>query len=192
MEFGASPMPETRRQMIERGNLFGVPGIPLDSSQGLRCGRSIGRCSSLPRRCRNPSHGRSDRPARRLPADLDAVARIQAHVPRSLAVGIRRITWRTIVWSRSAKIEWPDFVVARTGGGGESEILNLAVAPACGGCGIGRDCSMKSVAYTWAGDTFLEVRESNRTAREFYKALGFQAIAVRPEYYEPPWKALLS
>jgi hypothetical protein len=25
MEFGVSPMPETRRQMIERGNLFGVP-----------------------------------------------------------------------------------------------------------------------------------------------------------------------
>jgi hypothetical protein len=27
MEFGASPMPETRRQMIERGQLFGVPGF---------------------------------------------------------------------------------------------------------------------------------------------------------------------
>ena len=27
MEFGASPIPETRRQMIERGSLFGVPGF---------------------------------------------------------------------------------------------------------------------------------------------------------------------
>ena len=26
MEFGASPMPETRRAMIERGGLFGMPG----------------------------------------------------------------------------------------------------------------------------------------------------------------------
>ena len=26
MEFGVSPMPEPRRQMIERGSLFGVPG----------------------------------------------------------------------------------------------------------------------------------------------------------------------
>ncbi len=26
MEFGASPMPETRRRMVERGSLFGVPG----------------------------------------------------------------------------------------------------------------------------------------------------------------------
>jgi hypothetical protein len=35
MEFGASPMPETRRQMIERGSLFGVPGyrwIPAKST----------------------------------------------------------------------------------------------------------------------------------------------------------------
>jgi hypothetical protein len=34
MEFGASPMPETRRQMIERGGMFGVPGyrwIPAKS-----------------------------------------------------------------------------------------------------------------------------------------------------------------
>jgi hypothetical protein len=27
MEFGASPMPETRRQMIERGGMFGMPGF---------------------------------------------------------------------------------------------------------------------------------------------------------------------
>jgi hypothetical protein len=26
MEFGVSPYPETRKQMIQRGNLFGVPG----------------------------------------------------------------------------------------------------------------------------------------------------------------------
>ena len=26
MEFGVSPFPETRREMIERGQLFGVPG----------------------------------------------------------------------------------------------------------------------------------------------------------------------
>jgi hypothetical protein len=26
LEFGASPIPESRRQMIERNNLFGIPG----------------------------------------------------------------------------------------------------------------------------------------------------------------------
>ena len=30
MEFGVSPFPESRRKMIDRGRLFGVPDIPLD------------------------------------------------------------------------------------------------------------------------------------------------------------------
>jgi hypothetical protein len=39
MEFGASPMPETRRRMIERGSLFGVPGyrwLPAKTSVSVR------------------------------------------------------------------------------------------------------------------------------------------------------------
>jgi hypothetical protein len=42
MEFGVSPMPETRRAMIERGSLFGVPGyrwIPAKST--LRAGYRV-------------------------------------------------------------------------------------------------------------------------------------------------------
>ena len=34
MEFGVSPYPETRRQMIERGSLFGVPGYKWLPAQG--------------------------------------------------------------------------------------------------------------------------------------------------------------
>ena len=34
MEFGASPMPETRRKMIERGNLFGVPAFRWIPAKG--------------------------------------------------------------------------------------------------------------------------------------------------------------
>ena len=34
MEFGASPMPETRRQMIERGSLFGVPAFRWIPARG--------------------------------------------------------------------------------------------------------------------------------------------------------------
>jgi hypothetical protein len=34
MEFGVSPMPETRRRMIERGNLFGVPGFRWIPAKG--------------------------------------------------------------------------------------------------------------------------------------------------------------
>ena len=31
LEFGVSPFPETRRQMIDRGPTFGTPGVSLDS-----------------------------------------------------------------------------------------------------------------------------------------------------------------
>ena len=34
MEFGVSPMPETRRQMVERGNLFGVPAFRWIPAKG--------------------------------------------------------------------------------------------------------------------------------------------------------------
>lgn len=34
MEFGVSPMPETRRKMIERGNLFGAPGFRWIPAKG--------------------------------------------------------------------------------------------------------------------------------------------------------------
>jgi hypothetical protein len=51
MEFGASPMPETRRRMIERGSLFGVPAfrwIPAGSRAEVRYCAAIqgglGRC----------------------------------------------------------------------------------------------------------------------------------------------------
>jgi hypothetical protein len=37
MEFGASPFPETRRQMVERGRLFDVPGYRwIGAKQTLR------------------------------------------------------------------------------------------------------------------------------------------------------------
>lgn len=35
MEFGASPIPESRRQMIERGSLFGVPGYRWLPARGI-------------------------------------------------------------------------------------------------------------------------------------------------------------
>ena len=34
MEFGVSPMPETRRQMVERGSMFGVPGFRWIPARG--------------------------------------------------------------------------------------------------------------------------------------------------------------
>jgi hypothetical protein len=52
MEFGASPMPETRRQMIERGSLFGAPSfrwIPARTRVEVRYSAAIqGELESCP------------------------------------------------------------------------------------------------------------------------------------------------
>jgi len=51
MEFGASPMPETRRRMIERGNLFGIPAyrwIPAKSCVEVRYRAAIAVLDSTP------------------------------------------------------------------------------------------------------------------------------------------------
>jgi hypothetical protein len=51
MEFGVSPMPETRRQMIDRGSLFGVPGyrwLPARSSISVEYSIVIGLASEVP------------------------------------------------------------------------------------------------------------------------------------------------
>jgi hypothetical protein len=50
MEFGASPMPETRRRMIERGSLFGVPAfrwIPARMRVEVRYSAAIGPAASM-------------------------------------------------------------------------------------------------------------------------------------------------
>jgi ribosomal-protein-alanine N-acetyltransferase len=42
------------------------------------------------------------------------------------------------------------------------------------------------------GDVFLEVRESNVVAQEFYKSLGFKALSRRLGYYDlPPETAIV-
>lgn len=51
LEFGVSPMPETRRRMIERGSLFGVPAfrwIPARTSVSVRYFAAIGPAGDLP------------------------------------------------------------------------------------------------------------------------------------------------
>jgi hypothetical protein len=51
MEFGASPMPETRRQMIDRGKLFGAPGyrwIPARASVRVEYSAFITTADAIP------------------------------------------------------------------------------------------------------------------------------------------------
>ena len=66
----------------------------------------------------------------------------------------------------------------------EREILNLAVSPEFRRQGIGTALIRHELQRR--AIHFLEVRESNVTARALYRKLGFKEIARRPEYYESP------
>ena len=82
------------------------------------------------------------------------------------------------------------FLATRTAAEGESEILNLAVAPEFRRRGFGR-ALMESFLKGVRGDVFLEVRRSNSGAREFYKSLRFQELTLRENYYAAPPEAAI-
>jgi ribosomal-protein-alanine N-acetyltransferase len=85
------------------------------------------------------------------------------------------------------------FLVARAAAD-ELEILNLGVLPPARRQGVGR--LLLEAALHWgrvsgAARAFLEVRESNKPARLFYKAQGFIVTGRRPLYYVRPPEAAL-
>jgi ribosomal-protein-alanine N-acetyltransferase len=83
------------------------------------------------------------------------------------------------------------FLVARTLAADEQEILNLAVAPDSRRKGVAR-ALLASAFEGFRGAVFLEVRESNEVAQEFYKSLGFKELSKRPGYYaSPPESAIV-
>ncbi len=68
----------------------------------------------------------------------------------------------------------------------EAHLLNIAVAPEWQNQGIGRAFLLHMIQVAREVDcqiVYLEVRPSNLAARHLYRALGFQQIAIRPEYY---------
>jgi [ribosomal protein S18]-alanine N-acetyltransferase len=68
----------------------------------------------------------------------------------------------------------------------EAHLLNIAVAAEWHNQGIGRQflTHMISVAKSASCQiVYLEVRPSNHAARHLYRTMGFQQIAIRPEYY---------
>ena len=77
------------------------------------------------------------------------------------------------------------FVVLRTVAPGEREILNLAVTPALRRRGVA-SALLEGCLRGVKGSVFLEVRESNHAAREFYKLHRFQEVSRRPKYYDLP------
>ena len=80
------------------------------------------------------------------------------------------------------------FRVARALGEGECELLNLAVEPSFRRQGIGRRLLQTLLAGP-PNTVWLEVRESNAIARNFYGIMGFQEFGRRVEYYSSPDEA---
>lgn len=75
------------------------------------------------------------------------------------------------------------FVV--TAEAGDSELLNITVAPAAQGRGLGTALLQHlSLALQGCADTlYLEVRASNTAAIALYHSAGFVEVGTRPHYY---------
>jgi ribosomal-protein-alanine N-acetyltransferase len=83
------------------------------------------------------------------------------------------------------------FVVARIIAD-EIEIQNIAVEPASRLRGIGSQLVAKTLdvaANRSFGSALLEVRESNKAARNLYEKQGFLEVARRAKYYSDPEEA---
>ncbi len=68
----------------------------------------------------------------------------------------------------------------------EAHLLNIAVASEWQNQGIGGAFLQHMIEVAKSAGcqiVYLEVRPSNLAARHLYRALGFQQIAIRPEYY---------
>ena len=71
----------------------------------------------------------------------------------------------------------------------EGEIANLAVDPLRRRQGVGRallDAVLADAADRGTGTLYLEVRESNRAARELYGSRDFVEVGRRKHYYRSP------
>jgi len=73
-------------------------------------------------------------------------------------------------------------------GSGDGDIQTIAVAPSARRRGLGRMlvlALLDAARDRGATQVFLEVRADNPNARALYDSLGFEEIAVRPNYYQP-------
>jgi ribosomal-protein-alanine N-acetyltransferase len=123
------------------------------------------------------------------PRDLAQVAVIQAASPEAAqwnAVDYLQYDFRVSV--RGIRVA--GFVVSRALAEGETELLNLAVAPGFRRQGVARKL-VESLLAESPGVVYLEVRESNLAARKFYNHMGFQEVSSRTGYYQEPPEAAI-
>lgn len=73
-------------------------------------------------------------------------------------------------------------------GAKEADVQTIAVAEGARRRGLGRTIMLTLVGEAMkrgAEEIFLEVRADNPGARELYRSLGFEELAVRARYYQP-------
>ena len=121
--------------------------------------------------------------------DLAAVGAIQSSSPEAaqwrVAEYMQYEFWVAIEAGRIA-----GFTVWRTLVEPEWELLNLVIAPEFRRRGLAR-LLLEPLVSPRDRQIFLEVRESNKAARMFYKSMGFQEVNIRQEYYEFPPEAAI-
>ncbi len=118
------------------------------------------------------------------PTDLAAIRAIQTASPQAAQWEVADyLQYDVLVAVEGVRLA--GFLVSRTLAPGESEILNVAVAPEFRRRGVAR-ALVAALLAELQGTVFLEVRASNTIAHIFYKSLGFQEVAVRSGYYEEP------
>jgi ribosomal-protein-alanine N-acetyltransferase len=121
--------------------------------------------------------------------DLEAIAAVQA-------LAVEAAQWPPAdylvheVWVAEAGGELAGFLVGRTLGGGDSEVLNVAVAPKFRRQGVGQKLISRWL-QDYPGTVWLEVRESNSGAGTFYQVLGFTVVGRREGYYSDTGEAAI-
>jgi [ribosomal protein S18]-alanine N-acetyltransferase len=123
------------------------------------------------------------------PGDLAEIRAIQTASPQAAQWDVADyLQYDLLVAVEGSRVA--GFLVSRTLAPGESEILNLAVAPEFRRHGVARALAGALLAGS-GGAVFLEVRASNEVALVFYKSLGFEEVTVRPEYYGEPLESAI-
>jgi ribosomal-protein-alanine N-acetyltransferase len=128
------------------------------------------------------------RPARE--ADIPRILELQAASPEAAQWGqdqyratiAAQASLRCLVAEWAGRVE--GLIVFRGAMAGESEILNLAVAPGRRRLGMGG--ALVRAACEQPADLFLEVRRSNLGGIAFYRRCGFHEAGLRKDYYRDP------
>ncbi len=117
-------------------------------------------------------------------ADVRAIAEIQFACPETaqwpVSDYLRQDCWVAEVDDRVA-----GYLVCRAVAPDEREILNIAVHPDFRRRGIARTL-LEAECNRNLANCFLEVRASNKAARELYSVMGFTEEGLRREYYDNP------